>query len=99
ATAVNARFMSKGERIGVLEPGRFADFTVWDGSPLADIGLLQDRRRVHGVYLAGRGLRLAGRPYDPRRGTGFSLSNWTDLYTQARVAELRGPRRRLEAAE
>jgi imidazolonepropionase-like amidohydrolase len=100
ATEVNARFMSGGERIGVLEPGRAADFTAWDGSPLTDIGLLQDhRRRLRGVYLAGRELRLADRPYDPRKVTDFSLSNWTDLYTQARVAELRGPRRRLEAAE
>ena len=28
------------------------------------------------------------RPYDPRRVTDFALTNWTDLYTQARVAEL-----------
>jgi hypothetical protein len=31
--------------------------------------------------------------------TDFSLSKWTDLYTQARVAELRGARRLAEAAE
>jgi imidazolonepropionase-like amidohydrolase len=99
ATAVNARFMANGEHIGVLEPGRIADFTAWNGSPLADIGLLQDRRRLRGVYLAGREMRIADRPYDPRQVTDFALSNWTDLYTQARVAELRGTRRRLEAAE
>jgi hypothetical protein len=73
------------------------DFTAWNGSPLADIAILQDRRRLRGVYIAGREIRIEDRPYDPRRVTDFSLSNWTDLYTQARVAELRG--RRLEAAE
>src|SRR5271154_6340737 len=45
ATQTNARFMSQGDEIGVLETGRFADFTAWDGSPLADIAILQDRRR------------------------------------------------------
>lgn len=99
ATEVNARFMSQGDEIGVLEPGRAADFIAWDGSPLADIGILLDKTRLRGVYIAGREIKLADRPYDPRKVTDFSLSNWTDLYTQARVAELRGERRRLEAAE
>jgi imidazolonepropionase-like amidohydrolase len=99
ATEVNARFMSGGERIGVLEPGRAADFITWNGSPLADIAILQDRRQLCGVYIAGREIRIEDRPYDPRRVTDFSLSNWTDLYTQARVAELRGERPRLAAAE
>jgi imidazolonepropionase-like amidohydrolase len=99
ATEVNARFMSQGDEIGALETGRLADFVAWDGSPLADIAILQDKRRLRGVYIAGREIKLADRPYDPRQVTDFSLSNWTDLYTQARVAELRGERRRLEAAE
>lgn len=99
ATEVNARFMSQGEEIGVLTEGRLADFVAWDGSPLADIGILLDKSRLRGVYLAGRAMTIADRPYDPRKVTDFSLSNWTDLYTQARVAELRGERRRLEAAE
>jgi imidazolonepropionase-like amidohydrolase len=99
ATQTNARFMSQGDEIGVLEEGRFADFTAWDGSPLADIGILLDKTRLRGVHIAGREIAIPDRPYDPRKVTDFSLSNWTDLYTQARVAELRGQRRRLEAAE
>jgi imidazolonepropionase-like amidohydrolase len=98
-TAAAARFMTGGDRIGVLEPGRFADFIAVDGSPLADIGVLQDKSRLRGVYIAGQEYRMADRPYDPRQVTDFALSNWTDLYTQARVAELRGQRPRLEAAE
>jgi imidazolonepropionase-like amidohydrolase len=99
ATETNARFLADTASIGALEPGRAADFIAWDGSPLADIGILLDKRRLRGVYIAGREITIADRPYDPRRVTDFSLSNWTDLYTQARVAELRGERRRLEAAE
>ncbi|HLY46241.1 MAG TPA: amidohydrolase family protein [Stellaceae bacterium] len=95
ATEVNARFM--GDHIGVLEKGRAADFIVWDGSPLADIRLLQDKRRLRAVYIAGKEYKMADRPYDPRRVTDFALSNWTDLYTQARVAELRAGQRRLAA--
>jgi imidazolonepropionase-like amidohydrolase len=99
ATETNARFMADTASIGVLEPGRGADFIAWDGSPLADLGILLDKRRLRGVYIAGRAIELADRPYDPRKVTDFSLSNWTELYTQERVAELRGQPRRLEAAE
>ena len=99
ATEVNARFMADTASIGVLEPRRIADFIAWDGSPLTDIGILQDKPRLRGVYIAGREIKIADRPYDPRKVSDFSLSNWTDLYTQERVAELRGQRRRLEAAE
>jgi imidazolonepropionase-like amidohydrolase len=97
ATEINARFMRVGDEIGVLEPGRAADFNVWDGSPLADIRLLQDRTRLRAVFIGGRKLDLADRSYDPRRVTDFSLANWTDLYTRARVAELGIGSRRLAA--
>ena len=97
ATEVNARFMSGGGEIGVLEAGRAADFTVWDGSPLSDIRLLQDRSRLRAVYIAGKQVEFADRPYDPREVTDFSLANWTDLYTQARVAELGIGQHRLAA--
>ena len=99
ATEANARFMSGGEKLGALEAGRHADFTVWDGSPLADIGLLQDKKRLRAVYIGGKEFRQANRPYDPRKVTDFALTNWTDLYTQARVAELGIPPRRRLAAE
>jgi imidazolonepropionase-like amidohydrolase len=99
ATEVNARFMNngRGDQIGVLEAGRAADFIAWDASPLDDIRLLQDRSRLRGVYIAGHAIEIADRPYDPRQVTDFALSNWTDLYTQARVAELGVSRPRLAA--
>jgi hypothetical protein len=82
-----------------LEPGRAADFIVLDASPLADIGILQDPKRFQAVYIAGKEIRLPDRPYDPRQVTDFALSNWTDLYTRDRVAELRRQRPVLAAAE
>jgi cytosine/adenosine deaminase-related metal-dependent hydrolase len=92
--------LTGGDRIGALEPDRAADFIALDASPLADIRVLQDRTRLRAVHIAGKEIRIADRAYDPRQVTDFALSNWTDLYTQARVAELRqqqGPR--LAAAE
>ena len=99
ATEVNARFMTEGARIGVLEPGRAADFIALDFSPLADIGLLQERSRIRAVHIAGKEIAIAARGYDPRQVTDFALSNWTELYTRERVAELRGRPLHLAAAE
>ena len=62
ATEVNARFMTGGDAIGALEPGRAADFIVLDGSPLADIRLLQDRRRLRAVYIGGKEYRMPTAP-------------------------------------
>jgi imidazolonepropionase-like amidohydrolase len=97
ATEVNAGFITQGDRIGILEPGRTADFIALDFSPLSDIRLLQDKSRIRAVYIGGKEIRIADRPYDPRQVTDFSLVNWTDLYTQARVAELCRQRMQLAA--
>ena len=99
ATEINAQFMTGGDRIGRLEPGRAADFIALDASPLVDVAVLQDRRRLRAVYIAGQEIRIPERVYDPGQVTDFALSNWTDLYTRARVAELRGQQPRLAAAE
>jgi imidazolonepropionase-like amidohydrolase len=97
ATEVNARFMSEGGHIGALEAGRAADFIVLDASPLDDIRVLQNRDCLRAVYIAGKEIRVPDRAYDPRQVTDFALSNWTDLYTRARVAELQQQTRRLAA--
>ena len=97
ATEANGRFMSEAGAIGTLEEGRKADFIALDGSPLADIGLLLDKNRLRAVHIGGKAVEIEDRAYDPRKVTDFSLSNWTELYTQARVAELPGRSRRLAA--
>ena len=99
ATEVNAKFMTEGDRIGALEPGRAADFIVLDASPLVDIRVLQDKSQLHAVYIAGKEIRIPDRSYDPRQVTDFALSNWVELYTRERVAELRQQRPVLAAAE
>ena len=100
ATQENARFMTGGGRLGVLEKGRTADFIALDGSPLADIRLLQEKSRMRAVHLGGREIHIPERDYEPREVSDFSLANWTDLYTRARVAELRRqPAPRAAAAE
>jgi imidazolonepropionase-like amidohydrolase len=99
ATEVNAKFMTERDRIGVLESGRAADFIALDFSPLTDIRLLQDRSRIRAVHIAGKLIDIPDRSYDPRQVTDFALVNWTDLYTRERVAELRGRRLQLAAAE
>ena len=89
--------MTQSDRIGRLEPGRAADFIALDFSPLDNIALLQDRSRIRAVHIAGKQISIPERGYDPRQVTDFALSNWTELYTRARVAELRGQQPRLAA--
>jgi imidazolonepropionase-like amidohydrolase len=88
ATAVTAGFMAKGGSLGVLEPGRAADFIAVAGSPLEDVAILQDKARIRHVHIAGKRLAVAERGYDPRQVTDQAWTNWNDLYTQDRVAEL-----------
>ncbi|BBK34931.1 dipeptidase [Allostella sp. ATCC 35155] len=99
ATQVTARFMADGERTGVLAPGMAADFIVVDGSPLQNVSILLDKKRIQAVFIDGKEMRIPPRGYDPRKVTDFAWSNWTDLYTQERVAELQGHTRGSLAAE
>src|SRR5712675_805008 len=86
ATRTNASFLADGERVGRLEAGRCADFIALDGSPLDNISILLDKSRIHAVHLGGKRMALPERAWDPREVTDRALVNWTDVYTQARVA-------------
>lgn len=97
ATSVTAGFMAKGDKLGVLEPGRFADFIAVEGSPLENIAILQDKSRIRHVHIAGKRMQIPERGYDPRQVTDKSWSNWTELYTQEHVKELRLKRFELAA--
>jgi hypothetical protein len=61
--------------------------------------VLQNKSCLRAVYIAGKEIRIADRPYDPRQVTDFALANWTELYTRERVAELRQQAPTLAAAE
>ena len=89
ATAVTAGFMADGDKLlGVLEPGRAADFIAVQGSPLTNISILQDKTRIRHVHIAGKRISVPPRGYDPRQVTDLAWTNWNDLYTQERVVEL-----------
>ena len=88
ATSVTAGFMARGETLGVLEAGRAADFIAVAGSPLEDVGILQDKSRIRHVHVAGKRMALPDRDYDPYKVTDIAWTNWNDLYTQERVSEL-----------
>lgn len=99
ATRTNARFLANEGPVGRLEAGCCADFIALDGSPLHDISLLLDKSRIKAVYLAGKRMAVPERGYDPRQVTDAALTNWSDVYTQARVAELNRDRPVRRAAE
>ena len=99
ATRSNAGFLAGGDRLGRLESGCHADFIALDGSPLENISMLLDKSRILAVYLGGKRMALPERDYDPRQVTDAVQVNWTDVYTQARVAELRRDRPLPKAAE
>lgn len=88
ATSVTAGFMANGNSVGVLEAGRAADFIAVEGSPLKNVGILQDKARIRHVHIAGKRMAIAPRGYDPRQVTDQAWTNWNDLYTQERVVEL-----------
>jgi len=88
ATAVTAGFMAKGDSLGVLAPGRAADFIALAGSPLEDVSILQDKSRIRHVHIAGKRLEVPARGYDTYQVTDRAWTNWNDLYTQERVTEL-----------
>jgi imidazolonepropionase-like amidohydrolase len=99
ATRTNARFLADGDRVGQLAAGRCADFIALDGSPIEEISMLLDKSRIHSVYLGGKRMMLTQRDYDPREVTDKALVSWTEVYTQARVAELRRDKPLRRAAE
>jgi imidazolonepropionase-like amidohydrolase len=53
ATRTGAEIMGRASEFGTLEPGKLADVLVVDGDVLADIGVLEDRRRFVAVMQGG----------------------------------------------
>lgn len=88
ATGVAARQLAPARRVGLLEPGCFADFLVVDGDPSTDVSVLLQKDRLEAVYLGGRRIELLERSYDPRRVSDFAMTMFADIYTRDRVAEL-----------
>jgi imidazolonepropionase-like amidohydrolase len=53
ATQVNATTLGLGDRLGTIEPGKWADIIAVRGDPLTDIALLQKRENIALVIKAG----------------------------------------------
>lgn len=98
ATSVSARMMPRTAAAGALEIGRPADFLFIDASPLEDIRILQDRKRIYSVFLAGKRVTSTHAGYDPNKVSNFNTVKWSDLYTRDRAAELRVLNQRREPA-
>jgi imidazolonepropionase-like amidohydrolase len=60
ATRQGAAAMGLQDRIGTLEPGKFADLVVVEGNPLHDIALLEDVRNICYVMKGGQFFRQPG---------------------------------------
>jgi len=57
ATKLGAQAMRLADRIGTVEPGKYADLVVVDGNPLEDITVLEDRQRITHVMKGGQFFR------------------------------------------
>lgn len=88
ATSLAAGLLRGGASLGVIAPGRKADLAIFDGNPLRDVSVLQDKSRLKGVFLDGKPAALQVPDYDPMKVSDFSYNHWNDLYTRERVAEL-----------
>jgi imidazolonepropionase-like amidohydrolase len=53
ATKTGAEIMGGGDEFGTLEKGKLADVLVVDGDPMADIAVLEDRKRFVAVMQGG----------------------------------------------
>jgi imidazolonepropionase-like amidohydrolase len=51
ATIIGAEIVRMEGKLGVIEPGAFADLLVVDGNPLKDLRLLQDQGRHLSVIM------------------------------------------------
>jgi imidazolonepropionase-like amidohydrolase len=66
ATRTGAEILGREREIGTLEAGKFADVLIVDGDPVADISILENRRRFLAVMQGGiiKAGRLAGKVMD-----------------------------------
>lgn len=88
ATANNGAFVRDSGDVGRLKEGLLADIVAFDGDPLSNISLLQERGRIQSIYLGGEAVDIAINPDVRRLRSEFSYDMWSDVYTQARIGEI-----------
>jgi len=57
ATRQGAEAMRMQDKIGTIQPGKFADLLIVDGNPLDNISMLEDRRNITHVMKGGQFFR------------------------------------------
>lgn len=62
ATANAAKALSMEDKIGTIEPGKYADLLLLDADPLADLRRLNDKKVLRAVFLGGK--MVARQPSD-----------------------------------
>jgi imidazolonepropionase-like amidohydrolase len=60
ATSSAAALLGLDQEIGSIEPGKLADLIMVEGSPLDDIGVLEDPSRIHRVFQGGNIVKGGG---------------------------------------
>lgn len=88
ATSVSAKMMPPSQSVGAVEVGRRADFIFVDGSPLANVAILQERERIRGVYLGGQRITAQVPGYDPNKVSDFNTVKWSELHTRQRAIDM-----------
>jgi len=53
ATMVNADIFRMADRIGSVEPGKYADLLVVDGNPLTNLRVFQNSAHLHAIVKGG----------------------------------------------
>jgi imidazolonepropionase-like amidohydrolase len=59
-----------GMDVGVIEPGKLADIIIWNGDPLSDITVLQDRKKLTTVMKGGELVDMDS-PWPQRNEMGY----------------------------
>lgn len=53
-TRDNAELMGMSDKVGTIEPGKYADFILLDGNPLDDVTIFQNRDKILAIVQGGK---------------------------------------------
>lgn len=65
ATYGVAKLMLRGDEMGQIKPGNYADLVLVDGNPLEDIDILQDHAKLNVIMINGRVHKAGRKEYVP----------------------------------
>jgi imidazolonepropionase-like amidohydrolase len=65
ATYGVAKLMLRGDEMGQIKPGNYADVILVDGNPLEDIDVLQDHGKLNVIMINGRVHKAGRKEYVP----------------------------------